>query len=189
MSFEKCFSMYSLMSDFKRPWYIAGGWAVDLYLGNVSRKHDDIEIVVFRKDQTYLKEYFKKWDIEKVEDRELKSWGMEFLNLPIHELHASNKTGDKFEILINEKEGFEWKYRRDLRVKMPVTEVGRFTTSGLPYLNQVIVLLYKSKHIRPKDQQDFLKVLNEISFNQKMWLANALALKDPEHQWLKKLRE
>lgn len=91
MSFEACFRLHSIMSDFKKPWYIAGGWAVDLYLGSVYREHEDIEIVVFRKDQTFLKDYLGKWNIDKVEDRELKPWGMEYLHLPIHELHASNE--------------------------------------------------------------------------------------------------
>jgi len=59
------------MSDFKRPWYIAGGWAVDLYLGYVSREHGDIEILVYREDQTchwlfvYLKKASRFWQ-EKV---------------------------------------------------------------------------------------------------------------------------
>jgi hypothetical protein len=190
MSFEACFKMHSLMSDFKRPWYIAGGWAVDLYLGYVSREHGDIEILVYREDQTFLKEYLKKWDIDKVEDRALKPWGIEFLNLPVHELHASNKqSGDRFEILLNETEGLEWVYRRDSRVRMPLTEARSFTASGLPYLNPLIVLLYKSKHIRPKDQRDFLIIYEKLSSKQKNWLSSALVLQDPEHLWLEKLRE
>ncbi|WP_251040728.1 hypothetical protein [Bacillus sp. ISL-45] len=177
------------MSDFKRPWYIAGGWVADLYLGYVSREHKDIEIVVFREDQTFLKDYLGKWNIDKVEDHELKTWGMEFLHLPVHELHPSNKqSGARFEILFNETDGLEWVYRRDSRVKMPLTEVGSFTPSGLPYLNPLIVLLYKSKHIRPKDQQDFLIIYDKLSSKQKNWLSNALVLQDPEHLWLEKLR-
>lgn len=160
MSFEACFRMQSIMSDFKRPWYIAGGWAIDLYLGKITREHEDIEIVVFREDQTFLKEYLEEWDMYKVEDRGLKPWGTELLNLPVHEVHASNKqTGDKFEILLNELEGFEWKYRRDFRVKLPLTEVGSFTVSGIPYLKPEIVLLYKSKHIRFKRSAGLLKNL------------------------------
>ncbi|MBT2642460.1 hypothetical protein J7I80_09495 [Bacillus sp. ISL-41] len=190
MSFEACFRMHSLMSDFNRPWYIAGGWAVDLYLGYVSREHGDIEILVYREDQTFLKEYFKKWHMDKVVDRELKPWGGEFLDLPVHELHASNKqSGDKFEILLNETEGLDWVYRRDLRVKMPLMEAGSLTARGLPYLNPLIVLLYKSKYIRPKDQQDFLIIYNKLSRKQKDWLSNALVLQDPEHMWLEKLKK
>lgn len=188
MSFDTCFRIHSLMSGFRRPWYIAGGWAMDLYLGKVSREHEDIEIVVFREDQFCLKKYLKKWDMYKVEDRELKPWGTECLKFPIHEVHAFNEQSDnKFEILLNETDGVDWKYRRDLRVKLPLTEVGSFTESGLPYLNPLIVLLYKSKHIRSKDQRDFLKIYDELSIEQKNWLGNALSFQDPKHRWLEKL--
>ena len=163
---------------------------MDLFLGEVSREHKDIEIIVFREDQFHLKEYLGNWNLYKVENHKLRNWGNEILNLPVHEIHAFNKQSDqRFEILLNESDGFYWKYRRDLRVKLPLNDIACLTTSGIPYLKPEIILLYKSKDIRPKDQQDFLRILNYISFNQKMWLANALAIQDPEHQWLEKLRE
>ena len=30
------------------PWYVAGGWAVDLHLGRPTREHEDLEIGVPR---------------------------------------------------------------------------------------------------------------------------------------------
>jgi hypothetical protein len=32
------------------PWWIAGGWALDLFLGQVSRSHADIDVGIFRAD-------------------------------------------------------------------------------------------------------------------------------------------
>ncbi|WP_079510237.1 nucleotidyltransferase domain-containing protein [Mesobacillus jeotgali] len=188
MPFEECRKINSLMSNFKQPWYIAGGWAIDLYLGKITRQHGDIEIALFRDDQFSLKDYLKSWDIRKVEDQELKSWETEFLAQPIHELHASNwKTGDKFEILLNETDGCNWRYRRDNRVEMTLKNVGSFNESGIPYLKPEIVLLYKSKNIRTKDQLDFLGVLDKLTPKQKKWLRVALSLQDSYHPWLEKL--
>ncbi len=48
----------TLMRDFKPNWFIAGGWAIDLFLGKVTRPHQDIEIAIFRKDQLALRDYF-----------------------------------------------------------------------------------------------------------------------------------
>jgi hypothetical protein len=190
MPFEACFRMYTLMSEFNRPWYIAGGWAVDLYHGKVTREHEDIEIMVFREDQFFLKEYLNQWDIYKVEDNQLKPWGTEFLNLPVHEVHAFNRKSDeKFEILLNETEKLEWKYRRDVRVKLPLMEVGRYTESGIPFLRPEIVLLYKSKNIRLKDENDFMEIKDKLSLDQKRWISNALTLQDPNHHWLEELRK
>ena len=35
-------------------WGIAGGWAIDLWLGEQTREHHDIEVVVRRDDQTVV---------------------------------------------------------------------------------------------------------------------------------------
>ncbi|MCL4541605.1 MAG: hypothetical protein M1396_04620 [Chloroflexi bacterium] len=41
----------TLLTDFDRPWFIAGGWAIDLFLGRQTRAHKDVEIAVLRQDQ------------------------------------------------------------------------------------------------------------------------------------------
>jgi len=33
------------------PWWIAGGWALDLFLGVQTREHEDIDILFLRRDQ------------------------------------------------------------------------------------------------------------------------------------------
>ena len=30
------------MQGFSKPWFVAGGWALDLYLGHKTREHSDI---------------------------------------------------------------------------------------------------------------------------------------------------
>jgi hypothetical protein len=37
----------ALMQRFERPSCIAGGWAIDLFLGRMTRPHKDIEIAIF----------------------------------------------------------------------------------------------------------------------------------------------
>ncbi|WP_027341226.1 nucleotidyltransferase domain-containing protein [Hamadaea tsunoensis] len=36
----------TVLSGVDVPWYVAGGWAVDLWLGRISRAHEDLEIAV-----------------------------------------------------------------------------------------------------------------------------------------------
>jgi hypothetical protein len=33
------------------PWCIGGGWAIDLWLGRVTRRHADVDVVILRRDQ------------------------------------------------------------------------------------------------------------------------------------------
>src|SRR5262245_287014 len=37
-------------------WAIAGGWAIDLWLGRQTREHHDVEVVVLRDDQVRIHE-------------------------------------------------------------------------------------------------------------------------------------
>jgi DNA-binding transcriptional LysR family regulator len=54
-----------LMEGFGRPWCIAGGWAIDLFLGRQTRPHKDVEIAIFRDDQRRLFEHLAGWTINK----------------------------------------------------------------------------------------------------------------------------
>ncbi|MDR6123574.1 hypothetical protein QFZ87_003171 [Bacillus sp. SLBN-46] len=185
MSFEQCESITSLMAGFNKTWGIAGGWAIDLFIGKETRDHKDIEIAVFRKNQQYLKDYLKEWEFKKVIKGEFHIWENEFLDLPVHEIHASNKlTGDKIEVLLNETKDNDWKFRRDLRISYPLTSVWTYSETGIPYLNPEIVLLYKVKNTREKDHQDFMIIKEYLDIEKKQWLRYAIELHEPEHKWL-----
>jgi Aminoglycoside-2''-adenylyltransferase len=32
------------------PWWIAGGWAIDLFLGRQTREHEDLDVLILRRD-------------------------------------------------------------------------------------------------------------------------------------------
>ena len=44
------YEVASQLSTLRTPWWVAGGWAMDLHLGAQSRPHDDIDIGVLRRD-------------------------------------------------------------------------------------------------------------------------------------------
>ncbi|WP_453996087.1 nucleotidyltransferase domain-containing protein [Bacillus nitroreducens] len=188
MSFEKCQGIHSLMSGFDRPWFFAGGWAIDLFIGKETREHTDIEFAIFRKDQLYLKDYLKEWEFKKVMNGKFHAWENEFLELPIHEIHASNKySDDKIEILLNESNENNWIFRRDERISYPLDSIWSITETGIPYLNPEIVLLYKAKNTREKDHRDFLNIKDNLDNKKKKWLKNALEIHEPQHKWLQYL--
>ena len=188
MSFEQCQYVNSLMGKFSKTWFVAGGWAIDLFIGKETREHKDIEIAIFRKDQLHLKRYLNDWDFKQVKQGEFYDWGNEFLELPIHELHATNKlSGERMEVLLNETEENDWEFRRDLRVHSPLNSMCNVSKAGIPYLNPEIVLLYKAKNTREKDHQDFLAIKDLLNNKQKQWLRNALELHEPEHKWVELL--
>lgn len=172
------------MADFNKDWFFAGGWAIDLYLGRETRDHDDIEIGIFRKDQSELKQYLTNWDFQKVVKGGFSPWKGEYLELPIHEIHAKNSEYDELEILLNETACESWRFRRDRTIRYPLKSLIRYSKTDLPYLTPEIVLLYKVKNTREKDHMDFLSVKDELNTKQQDWLKQAISVHEPTHKWL-----
>ncbi|MFC4737159.1 nucleotidyltransferase domain-containing protein [Bacillus daqingensis] len=190
MLFEQCYTITKFMSGFTRPWYIAGGWAVDLAIGRETRVHQDAEIAVFRDDQLRLKKHLSQFDFSKAANGKLLGWEGERVELPIHELHAFHRTEDiQVECLLNESRDEDWLFRRDERVRFPINSIGSVYQHSIPYLRPEITLLYKSKHPGIKDEQDFCHLLNHMSDQSTLRLQTALQTYQPNHRWLKLLRE
>jgi len=178
------------MRNFKPNWFIAGGWAIDLYLGKETRHHEDVEIAVFRQDQIALQNYLDGWVLKKASSGTLSEWSRgERLELPIHEIHCFNETVESqfLEVLLNETDGDEWLYRRNVKITKPLSKLFLTSDLGMKFLRPEVVLLYKSKNPRSKDEQDFEAVAEYPDVEGKEWLKRALAVCYSEHQWLQRL--
>lgn len=178
------------MRDFKPSWVVAGGWAIDLYLGKVTRPHDDIEIAIFRRDQASLHDYLDGWLLQKVSNGERSVWHRaEALKLPIHELYCFNQTTEpqQLEVLLNESSETEWVYRRNEKIRRALDKCQLVSSTGVKFLCPEVVLLYKSKNPRAKDEQDLATVVEHLEEERREWLKNAIAACEPEHHWLQSL--
>ena len=182
-----------LMAGFKRPWLVAGGWAVDLYLGCVTRTHRDIDIAVLRDDQLDLQQFLRGWGLEQVLYRtggRREPWAEgERLELPVHEIHAYRDSGDlqDLEILLNESSGTEWRYRRNLSIARPLSMIGMRSEMGIPFLSPEIVLLYKAAYPADVNNADFEKVCEVLVDEARRWLGQAVETCHPGHEWLARL--
>ena len=112
----------------------------------------------------------------------------EFLELPIHEIHGSNKKGMEIEILLNECDEKNWIFRRNKTIKRDINKVGLRDNNGFPYLCPEIVLLYKAKKCNEKDNFDFHNVLEYMNLESKEWLKDSLKVCYSDHKWLKVLK-
>jgi hypothetical protein len=180
----------TLMRNFQPFWAVAGGWAIDLHLGRMTRHHSDIEIAVFRQDQLALQDYFKGCVLQKAVDGKLIKWKpAEFLELPVHEIHCYNDLAEpgQLEILLNETDKNDWLYRRNKSIRRQLDKCYLRTDTGFRYLAPEIVLLYKSKNPRDKDESDFRAAVKYLDAEQKEWLRTAIAICYSEHRWLENL--
>ena len=186
-------SVGQLMAEFDRPLGVCGGWAIDLFLGRLTRSHSDIEIAVLRQDQIALRSYLGQpgWTFEKVSiESGLVPWAEdEFLELPVHEIWCRNPVSNPqvLEVLLNEFDGDSFLFRRDRSITLGFD--GAFIQSdlGVPVLAPHIVLLYKSKGVRKRDTADFRNALPSLDSVSRSWLKAAIAKTSPRHRWLKQL--
>jgi len=194
-SFQEPLKVFKLLTGFEKPWFVAGGWAIDLYLGQVTRPHRDIEIAILRADQLAFQNYMRDWELVKVipeSGGRREPWDEgEWLELPVHELHARREGEDPkdLEILLNESWGEEWRFRRNLDILRPLSKIGQLSGIGIPLLSPEIVLLYKAKKPTAVDQIDFKNVSEVLKGKPRRWLRKSIETCYPKHPWLDLLSE
>lgn len=180
----------ALMRGFPARWCIAGGWALDLFLGRPTRSHADTDLALFREDQVHLHTHLAGWTFRKVVNGVLEDWPAgEWLASPVHEIHVQSPDDPNLtlEFLLNERIGQQWAFRRDPQVRCPAREVIVASAAGLPVLCPAVVLLYKAKHVRAVDEIDFGAVRSHLAVEQREWLRAALERVHPGHAWLTSL--
>lgn len=170
-------------------WWIAGGWAVDIFVGGEPREHADLDIAVVRAEQELLREHFRDWDVHWVpRPGTLEPWDGTPVEPPRHELWARRAPSApwELELLLNDVEDEVWAFRRDPRVRRPVEEIG-LDCGGLPVLAPEIALLYKAKVPTATDERDFAHALPALPASARRWLGDALDLVHPGHPWQERL--
>jgi hypothetical protein len=180
-----------LMRGFDAPWYIAGGWALDLFLGRQTRAHNDIEVSVFRADEAKLRTHLRDWELFIAESGTLTPLpAATALPREAHELWARERGRDawQLEVLFEERVADRWVYRRNERVGAHWKDIGRFTNDGIPYIRPDIQLLYKSKSPRPSDESDLLAILPRLDVAQKATLFAFIGTTDSSHRWLDRIK-
>ncbi|MGG4091730.1 nucleotidyltransferase domain-containing protein [Paenibacillus lautus] len=179
-----------IFADIPARWYIAGGWALDLYLGEQTREHGDIDILILREEQAAIYAAIaKEWTLYKADQGTLSIWEeSEYLH-SVGDVWVSrnDEAPFSFQIMLVETEQDRWVYRREPSIRRPLQDISLKTDQGIPYLKPEIQLLYKggSKNIREKDEQDLIKVLPFLHPQAKTWLTHALRTQFPSgHPWI-----
>lgn len=167
-------------------WYVAGGWAIDLFLGRVTRPHKDIDVCIARRDQFMLQETFPNCSFTYVdnaapESGDEKPWPKsKYLQLPMHEIWMRGD-GYQLEFLLNEIEDGMWISRRDSAVQLPLDEaIMESATTGVRFTSPHVALYFKAKKSRDKDTADFLACREYLNPRQLAWLFEQLG---PSHPW------
>lgn len=189
------------MEGFRRPWWVAGGWAIDLFLGRVTREHGDLDVAVLRRDQADLFHHLRGWDLRVAHGGRLDPWRGTRLELPFHVIWGRRadepppasveefaRAPSFVEFVLQESSGRNWVFRRDPAITMRLDGIGLLTPDGIPFLHPEIVLLFKAKRAEEDpNPADFQAVRPRLPDESRSWLKAALERSSPGHPWLRSL--
>jgi hypothetical protein len=178
------------LADVGTVWWVAGGWAIDLYLGRVTRGHVDVDVGIPRRDAPSVLGALAAWEFFEAKDGALTR--LPSGTPPRSDVHSlwGRRIGSsawELELMLDCADGEHWFYRRAPRIRRPFAEILCRAEGGLRYLAPEIQLLYKSKRVRPRDDEDFRSAVPKLAAPAREWLRAALAIAQPGHRWIAEL--
>lgn len=177
---------HQLLADLAVPFWIAGGWALDLHLGEQSRRHGDVDVLIRAADADIVAASLSATPlVQHPRTSQTRPWVRgEVLTPGPDVLFLPHTEPCPVQVLLAASDGDDWVYHRGSgRVRKPWLEITR-TTAGLPHLTPEIVLLFKAQELRDRDHVDFAAVRNHLTTDQRAWLAERIRPRFPDHPWL-----
>lgn len=168
-------------------WYVVAGWALDLLIGGLGRAHGDLEIGVPRARFDEIADAFPDFEWDVVGNGQ--AWPFPEEADTMHQTWLREPaTGHyRLDVFREPHRGDQWICRRDASITMPYGELILHTDDGIPYVIPEVVLLFKAKQRRPKDEADFLRALPMMDRSRRARLSRWLARVHPGHPWLETL--
>jgi hypothetical protein len=177
-----------LLDGVAAPWYVAAGWAIDLFLGGKRREHEDLEIAVPNDRFGEVADALGGYEIFVITGRgQAAPLAIAGATRETHQTWVREPVTGRWrlDVFREPSDGDTWIYRRDERIRLPLERVVERTPEGIPYCRPEIALLFKAVHAhQPKNEDDFAAVLPHLAADRRAWLADALELSHPEHPWL-----
>lgn len=185
----------NLMSGVGVKWWIAGGWAIDLFLGRQTRTHHDIDILIRRDDQFAGQDHLadKGLLLYKTQQPGLKPWLRgEFIDRPVDDVSCRWSPGTPWvlQLMLLCTDGDQWAFKRDPTFRGRIGSLGQSTSFGIPYMRPHIQLFYKAKReTLDKDQSDFNLAVPQMLREDQAWLLQRLKERFSDgHRWIDQLK-
>jgi len=174
------------------PWYVAAGWALDLFPGGQRREHEDLEIAVPGTRFDELVPALEGFEIYLITDRAEATPLAEARDrlMDTHQTWIREPATGKWrlDVFREPSDGETWICRREPAIRMPYARLIERTADGIPYGRPEVVLLFKARHAhQEKNRSDLEAVLPRLDGDRRAWLRDALARVHPGHEWLEAL--
>jgi Aminoglycoside-2''-adenylyltransferase len=179
-----------ILAECAVAWFVAGGWAIDLWAGRQTREHEDLEIAIPRSEFATYRAYltglgrFDLYDAGSGRVRHLADGQQP--NPENHQIWLCERDARawRMDTFLEPGDTRTWVSHRDPRIRVPMDEAVRVTDGGIRYLAPEIVLFTKAKHAREKDEADLTLALPMLDPAERRWLVDAIDVAHPGHRWL-----
>ncbi|HXW38816.1 MAG TPA: hypothetical protein VEJ44_03905 [Acidimicrobiales bacterium] len=204
--FEPVVAAARLLSDLSVPWWITGGWSIDLAVGHLTRSHDDVDVLLLEADAPALQE-LRGVDLQLFsgpsDERRVWTSGRKLRAGADRVQLESPLLLQPTSVLFGAASDSNWVYHRGKpTITRPLADL-TVTCDQIPCLAPEVTLAMKAMSGRPKDDHDFWVVLPRLDGAQREWLADAVARRwasarrragDPasdaeRHPWVRALRD
>ncbi|THF66734.1 hypothetical protein E7T06_20700 [Deinococcus sp. Arct2-2] len=195
IGFQRARAVAQMLAPLDWPWMFAGGMALDLHVGAVTRPHEDLDVIVPRDRQPELQQHLQHlgWRLDAAVNRQYQPW-VPPLNPPSFQVHARHpdlREVVMLDLMLTDLSDGQWRYRRNPDITLPLEEARQFGPQELPYLTPEAALLFKAGQvgspIRLKDQRDFVRLRPHLTAAQQGWLKARLETSVPGHPWIAQL--
>ena len=175
------------MARVAAPWYVAAGWALDLFTGARTRAHDDLEIGVPRARFGEVVAAFPDFEWDVVGGGWI--WPFPEQAACHHQTWLRDPSTGQYRVDVFREPhvGDRWVCRRDESITLPYDELILHTRDAIPYVIPEVALLFKAKALRDKDEADFLRVLPLMDQSRRSRLCEWLSRVHPGHPWLARI--
>ncbi|NEA16909.1 nucleotidyltransferase domain-containing protein [Streptomyces halstedii] len=174
------------LAGISTPWYVAAGWALDLFRGGQTRAHGDIEIAIPAASFPEVRHRFPGYVFDAAGSGRIWEAATPEVLAAVHQTWLRDPVTGNYllDVFREPHEGDTWICRRDETIRFPYSDIVHHTPEGIPYLAPELVLLFKAKHARRKDQTDFEATVPHMTSAQREKLAGLLARVHPGHPWI-----
>ncbi|MFJ2176174.1 nucleotidyltransferase domain-containing protein [Streptomyces sp. NPDC087851] len=168
------------------PWYVAAGWALDLFRGRQTRAHGDIEIAIPAASFPEVRCRFPGYVFDAAGSGRIWEDATPEVLAAVHQTWLRDPATGNYllDVFREPHDGDTWICRRDERIRLPFRDIIHHTHDGIPYLAPELVLLFKAKHARRKDQTDFDATVPHLTPAQCETLTELLDRVHPGHPWI-----
>ncbi len=148
-------------------WFLDGGYSLELFLGNVSRVHGDIDVGIFSRDaKTFLKNLVSMGYEVHIANKELALFNESEFDEEDYNYWISDIKGYRFQVLVYRLENGGVHFRRNKGVVWPEQHF-LISKNGINIVNPLVTYAFKvtTKSVEEKDLSDIASFSDWVASN------------------------